>query len=91
MKRHDFADFRLEQVVTALGYDLTPQIIRGEAHYDEFMSAYLTRQKYESNYRRKWLFVLGIRKSLVLFRPKEELDETERKNLVEWFKSKPKL
>ena len=90
-KRHDFIDFRLEQVVTALGYDLTPQTIRIDARYNEFMSAYLTRQKYESSFRRKWLFVLGIRKSLSLFRPEEELSELEREELVRWFRAKPKL
>ena len=91
MKRHDFVDFRLEQVVTAVGYDLTPQTIRVEATFNELVSAYLTRRKYESSNRRKWLFLLGIRKSFALFRPQEELGEAERKELVEWFRSKPKL
>lgn len=77
---------RLEQIIKAMGHKLPAVHLRGKITIDPLDAAYGIRHSYESHRRRRWLYLLGLKRSLALCKSRDQLTEDDKEQLLTWLK-----
>ena len=77
---------RLEQIIKAMGHKLPAVHLRGKLTISPLDAAYILRHRYESGRRRRWLYLSGLRKSLALYKSRDQLTQDDNEQLLAWLK-----
>ena len=77
---------RLEQIIKALGHTIPAVHLSGKIELQPLDVAYILRHRYESRRSRRWMYLLGLRKSLSLYRSRDQLTPSDEEALLVWLK-----